>query len=144
MNRRTASDAISLEILGITAEEEQSYRLLLARGLANAGEIARELGVAPRTAQRLLEALAAKGLATHAPERPRRYLPVLPEFAVEAIVSQRKGELERVRAVIPTSGNSRHERRVRRVRTRWSKSCRAAMPSGASSSRRSTSRGARS
>ncbi|HVT33164.1 MAG TPA: helix-turn-helix domain-containing protein [Rhodanobacteraceae bacterium] len=102
MNRRgSASDPSPLEILGIAPDEEQGYRLLLARGLANAGELARELGVAPRTAQRLLEALAAKGLATHAPERPRRYLPVLPEFAVEAIVSQRKGELERARAVIP-------------------------------------------
>jgi sugar-specific transcriptional regulator TrmB len=99
--RRSASEPSPLEILGIAPEEEQSYRLLLSRGLANAGEIARELGVAPRTAQRLLDALAAKGLATHAPERPRRYLPVLPEFAVEAIVSQRKGELERARAVIP-------------------------------------------
>ncbi|HJT99443.1 MAG TPA: helix-turn-helix domain-containing protein [Rhodanobacteraceae bacterium] len=101
MSDRHVAGAGPLQILGISAEEEQGYRLLLARGLANAGEIARELGLAPRRAQRLLDALAAKGLATHAPERPRRYLPVLPEFAVEAIVSQRKAELERARAAIP-------------------------------------------
>jgi predicted transcriptional regulator len=90
-----------LETLGISAEEERSYRILLAKRLARADDIAPLLGLTPRRAQRLLEALAAKGLATHSPERPRRYMPVLPEFAVEAMVSQRQADLERVRAAIP-------------------------------------------
>jgi len=58
------------------------------------------LGIPARAIQRLLDALAAKGLATHSPERPRRYMPVPPEFAVEAIVSQRQAELERARSAI--------------------------------------------
>jgi sugar-specific transcriptional regulator TrmB len=99
----TRSDAGGrpLEALGISADEERSYRILLAKRLARADDIAPLLGLTPRKTQRLLEALAAKGLATHSPERPRRYMPVLPEFAVEAIVSQRQAELERVRAAIP-------------------------------------------
>ena len=98
---RSDSNTRPLETLGISADEERSYRILLARRLARADDIAPELGLTPRKTQRLLEALAAKGLATHSPERPRRYMPVLPEFAVEAIVSQRQAELERVRAAIP-------------------------------------------
>jgi sugar-specific transcriptional regulator TrmB len=101
MNVSRSDGAHALEILGISADEERSYRILLARPLSRADDIAPELGFTPRKTQRLLEALAAKGLATHSPERPRRYMPVLPEFAVEAIVSQRHAELERVRAAIP-------------------------------------------
>ena len=90
-----------LETLGISAEEERSYRLLLSKPLASADDIAPTLGFPVRKTQRLLDALATKGLATHSPERPRRYMPVLPEFAVEAMVSQRQADLERVRAAIP-------------------------------------------
>lgn len=90
-----------LETLGISVDEERSYRVLLSRPFATAKDVAPELGLSLRNTQRLLEALAAKGLATHSPERPRRYLPVLPEFAVEAMINQRQAELERARATIP-------------------------------------------
>ena len=89
-----------LEPLGIGADEERTYRILLSKRLASAADVAPELGLAPRRTQKILDALAAKGLATHSPERPRRYMPVLPEFAVEAMVSQRQAELERARAAI--------------------------------------------
>ena len=94
------NSARPLEPLGISLEEERAYRILLVRRLASAGEVAPELGLAPRATQRLLDALAAKGLATHSPEQPRRYMAELPEFAVEAIVSQRQAELERARTAI--------------------------------------------
>jgi hypothetical protein len=97
---RSEPAARPLEALGISAPEEQAYRVLLTRRLASAGDIAPELSLSARSTQRLLDALAAKGLATHSPEKPRRYMPVLPEFAVEAMVSQRQAELERARAAI--------------------------------------------
>src|SRR6185312_4516317 len=90
-----------LETLGISADEERAYRALLSRRLASSGDLSSALGIPARATQRLLDALAAKGLATHSPERPRRYMAVQPEFAVEAIVSQRQAELERARAAIP-------------------------------------------
>jgi len=98
---RSDSSARALETLGITLDEERAYRSLLSRRLASAGDLSSTLGISTRATQRLLDALAAKGLATHSPERPRRYMPVQPEFAVEAIVSQRQAELERARAAIP-------------------------------------------
>jgi sugar-specific transcriptional regulator TrmB len=96
----TSTAGRPLEALGITVEEERAYRILLTRRLASAVDLAPELSLAPRPTQRLLDALAAKGLATHSPEQPRRYMAVLPEFAVEAIVSQRHAQLERARAAI--------------------------------------------
>jgi sugar-specific transcriptional regulator TrmB len=90
-----------LETLGVSADEERSYRVLLAKPFASANDLAPLLGFPRRRTQQLLDALTAKGLATHSPERPRRYMPVLPEFAVEAMVSQRQAELERARAAIP-------------------------------------------
>lgn len=98
---RSDPAARPLETLGISVDEERAYRALLSRRLASASDLAGKLGVPVRATQRLLDALAAKGLATHSPERPRRYMPVPPEFAVEAIVSQRQAELERARAAIP-------------------------------------------
>ena len=101
MSTNRSETARPLETLGISADEEQAYRALLSRRLASASDLSSALGVPARATQRLLDALAAKGLATHSPERPRRYMPVPPEFAVEAIVSQRQAELERARATIP-------------------------------------------
>jgi sugar-specific transcriptional regulator TrmB len=101
MSTTRSETARALETLGISADEERAYRALLSRRLASASDLSSALDVPARAMQRLLDALATKGLATHSPERPRRYMPVPPEFAVEAIVSQRQAELERARAAIP-------------------------------------------
>jgi len=73
-----------LDVLGITAAEERTYRALLTRGAASAEEIARALEVPLRTAQRLLDAIKAKGLTSHALERPRRYIPASPDVAIQS------------------------------------------------------------
>jgi sugar-specific transcriptional regulator TrmB len=90
-----------LGVLGIGLGEETLYRLLLARGPTTADEAAQALGESPRQVQRMLDAIEAMGLATHAPERPRRYVPAAPDVAVEALISQRQASLERARAAIP-------------------------------------------
>ena len=89
-----------LDVLGIGADEERVYCMLLARGAATVEDVARESGLSPRASQRLLDTLEGKGLATHSPERPRRYIPAPPEFAVEALVNRRQARLERARAAI--------------------------------------------
>src|SRR3954451_14608506 len=111
MSTTRSENARPLESLGISADEERAYRALLSRRLASASDLSSALGVPARATQRLLDALAAKGLATHSPERPRRYMPVPPEVAGEAIVSQRQAELARPRPTIPELKN--HASQVR-------------------------------
>ncbi|HEX5314605.1 MAG TPA: helix-turn-helix domain-containing protein [Gammaproteobacteria bacterium] len=98
--RSAAAGKRPLDILGINETEEQLYRTLIARPGASVPELARGLMLAPGRIQRLLEALEAKGLATHTPERPRRYLPASPDIAMEALVLRRQEDLQRARGVI--------------------------------------------
>lgn len=90
-----------LEPLGIDELEERIYRILLTRGMSTAKEIANALDLALRKAQQLLDGIESKGLVSHSPERPRRYIAVPPELAIEALVGQRQMVLERARSAIP-------------------------------------------
>lgn len=90
-----------LAALGINAEEARLYRFLLGHGAAIVDDVASALQLPARRAQRLLDAIEAKGLATHSPERPRRYLAASPDYAIEAMIRQRQAHLERARALIP-------------------------------------------
>lgn len=87
-----------LEILGIDEFEEQVWRALLATGWATIQELAREVSLPAQEVRRLLDRIEAKGLATHASDRQRRYTAVSPDVAIEALVSQRRADLERARS----------------------------------------------
>lgn len=100
VSRRDASDERALGILGISAEEEELYRCLLERGGATAAEAAQSLSLTPSRVQRLLEAVERKGLATHTPERPRRYVPAAPDIAMGALLLQRQEHLQRARGAV--------------------------------------------
>ncbi len=95
-----ADDGRPLAALGVSEPEEQTYRALLARPGATAKELASALGVPARKLHRLLDVLEAKGLASHSPQRPRRYLPAAPDLAIERLIVQRQGGLERARSAI--------------------------------------------
>jgi len=99
--RRATADQRPLEPLGIDELEEGAYRALLTHGIATAKEIAATLALTLRKAQQLLDGIESKGLASHSPERPRRYIAVPPELAIEALVGQRQVVLERARSTIP-------------------------------------------
>src|SRR5690606_14036026 len=86
--------------IGISESEEQVYRALLGHRMATAADISRIVGLASRKTQQLLDAIEAKGLVTRSPERPRRYIPISPDIAVEALVRQRQDALDRTRASI--------------------------------------------
>lgn len=90
-----------LELLGIDTLEEDAYRALLSQGMATAKELAPILALSPRRAQKMLDNIESKGLASHSPERPRRYIAVPPEIAIEALVGQHQVVLERARSTIP-------------------------------------------
>jgi hypothetical protein len=98
--RAPADKRRPLDILGISETEEQVYRWLLAQSGANVAEAAQAFTHTPGKAQRLLASIESKGLATHSPERPRRYLPVSPDMALEASVLRCQDELRRAREAI--------------------------------------------
>jgi DNA-binding Lrp family transcriptional regulator len=100
ISRGGASTAGLLEVLGIDDMEERTYRALLSHRMASTEDIAAALSLSPRKAQRLLDSIEAKGLASHSPERPRRYIAAAPELAVEALASQRQADIERARSAI--------------------------------------------
>ncbi|HET7569497.1 MAG TPA: helix-turn-helix domain-containing protein [Gammaproteobacteria bacterium] len=83
----------SLEILGISEPEERVYRWLLTHAGATPDDLARALSMTPRKARQLLDVVEAKGLATHSPERPRRYLPSAPDIALGALFHQQQKAL---------------------------------------------------
>lgn len=92
-----ASGQRALDVLGISDAEEHVYRRLLQQPGATRADIARSLAMPPRTIQRLLESIEAKGLATHSPEHPRRYIPAWPDMAIEALILRRQEDLQRAR-----------------------------------------------
>ncbi|HET7306808.1 MAG TPA: helix-turn-helix domain-containing protein [Gammaproteobacteria bacterium] len=89
-----------LNILGISEAEERTYRWLLIHSGAIAQDLAQDLSISPRKAQRLLDTIESKGLATHSPERPRRYIPAAPDIALEALILQRQKDLQDVRTAV--------------------------------------------
>lgn len=92
-----ALEARSFGILGISEAEERVYRWLLDHPAATIAQVAQAQSQTPNKAQRWVEALECKGLATHSPERPRRYVPSAPDVAMEALIRQRQNDLERAR-----------------------------------------------
>jgi sugar-specific transcriptional regulator TrmB/DNA-binding CsgD family transcriptional regulator len=98
--RDDPADARPLAPLGIGEAEEQAYRALLGHPDATARDVASALGLPIRKTQRLLDVLEAKGLATHSPQRPRRYIPAAPDIAIERLIVQRQEDLERARSAI--------------------------------------------
>jgi sugar-specific transcriptional regulator TrmB/DNA-binding CsgD family transcriptional regulator len=98
--RASLVDPLSLEALGLDAHETAAYLALLDHPRATAAEIADAMGLALRRAQRLLDAIEARGLVTHSPERPRRYLLAAPDIAIEALILQREKELQRIRGSV--------------------------------------------
>ncbi len=84
-----------LEILDVSEAEEQGYLWLLTHSSSTAREVADGSRLTLGQAQRLLDTIEAKGLATHSPERPRRYFPASPDVALEALIVQRQDDLRR-------------------------------------------------
>ena len=96
-----ANDVRSLAVLGIDDMEELAYRTVLNRRIATVQDVSADLSISPGKAQRLLECIEAKGLVTHSPERPKRYIAASPDLAIESLISQRLVHIERARSSIP-------------------------------------------
>ncbi len=90
----------SLAALGIDEIEERAYRYLLMHHGANSAEVAKALSITRNKAQQLMDGIMAKGLATHTPERTRRYVPVPPDIAVGSLIFKQQENLKRAEAAI--------------------------------------------
>jgi sugar-specific transcriptional regulator TrmB len=98
--RTRAATPRPLDALGISEAEEQVYEHLLTNPSATVSEIARAQACSPGKVLRLLDAIEAKGLATHTPEQPRRYIAASPDIALEALALRRQEDLQLARARI--------------------------------------------
>jgi hypothetical protein len=96
-----SGDAMLLRALGIDEDVERVYRMLLVRRSATAEEAATILAISVADAESLLQRAEANGLASHSPERPRRYIPTPPEIAVDFLIQEQSGIIESVRSAIP-------------------------------------------
>jgi DNA-binding CsgD family transcriptional regulator len=93
--------AAMLEIAGLSPAEESVYLTLIDLPPVTLSEAYQACPEVDRAELRgILEALADKGLLTQLPDRPRRYVPVAPETALEAHLAQREDELRHARASV--------------------------------------------
>lgn len=87
----------TLAAVGVGDFDEAVYRELLACADATPSGLADRLGIAEHRVAASLRRLRSHGLVTRMSGRRLRYTAVDPEAAVEALVRERTGELERVR-----------------------------------------------
>ncbi|NUO55667.1 MAG: LuxR family transcriptional regulator [Hamadaea sp.] len=86
-----------LEALGVPAEDEALYRMLLReRGLTPA-ELTERAGRGARAVRQSLHRLAECGLVSRLAGRPTRYVAARPDTAVEALIARRQQELAATR-----------------------------------------------
>lgn len=87
-----------LEAIGVTAEQEQVFRALLAAPRRTVDQIAAYTGLEVDRVCLAATDLEVLGFLTRTPDQPSRFVPVRPDSAVEVLVAQRKLELDRIAA----------------------------------------------
>jgi DNA-binding CsgD family transcriptional regulator len=86
-----------LDGLGVCRDDEQLYRVLLARPEATTAELVADTGWAISRVARHLRSLESLGLAARTPGRPARYTPAVPEAAVEVLALRRQAAIVQAR-----------------------------------------------
>ncbi|TCC12267.1 helix-turn-helix transcriptional regulator [Kribbella soli] len=86
-----------LEALGVCSEDEQLYRALLACPEATATDLAAFVDWPANRVGRHLRSLLSLGLASRTPGRPARYLPAVPEAAVELLALRKQAAIVEAR-----------------------------------------------
>src|SRR5215212_4209712 len=82
-----------LEALGVCSEDEQLYRALLARPESTTTDLSRHTGWPASRIGRRLRSLLSLGLASRTPGRPARYIPAVPEAAVELLALRKQAAI---------------------------------------------------
>ena len=86
-----------LEALGVCSEDEQLYRALLARPESTTTDLAHVTAWPATRVGRHLRSLLSLGLAFRTPGRPARYLPAVPEAAVELLALRQQAAIVEAR-----------------------------------------------
>lgn len=86
-----------LEALGVCSEDEQLYRALLARPESTTTDLSRDTGWPANRVGRHLKSLLSLGLASRTTGRPARYVPALPEAAVELLALRKQAAIVEAR-----------------------------------------------
>lgn len=89
-----------LGTLGVSADEERLYLLLLSLGPTNLSELARAAQSSPARVRALVTSLEGRGLVSRSAHRRPLLVAVQPESALENLLSQRWRELESARGAI--------------------------------------------
>jgi sugar-specific transcriptional regulator TrmB len=92
--RHHADNRSTLQTIGISEFEEDAYRFLLEHSGSTLREVAEGLSLSQRKAQRFLVSLEKKGMATHSPERVRRYFGAPPDIVIDALIARRQHEVD--------------------------------------------------
>lgn len=87
-----------LEAIGIAPQNELVFRALLAAPQSTVAEIATSTGLEADSVSASAHALETLGFLTRTPDRPAKLVPVRPDTAIEALVAQRRVELDQVSA----------------------------------------------
>jgi sugar-specific transcriptional regulator TrmB/DNA-binding CsgD family transcriptional regulator len=85
------------DVLGISAEDESIYRLLLREPGLTAAELTERAARGPKALRRSLARLAELGLVSLLAGRPGRYAAARPDTAVEVLIARRQQELATAR-----------------------------------------------
>ena len=89
---------MTLEAAGVTDAEESAYRILVTMSNASAGEFAIRSGATTADAAQTLEALTARGLASHTDGSPRLYRATPPDVALMPRLKRNADALDQARA----------------------------------------------
>ncbi|MET7282105.1 helix-turn-helix domain-containing protein [Kribbella sp. NPDC005582] len=101
-----------LEALGVCSEDEQLYRALLARPESTTTDLATDTGWPATRVGRHLRSLLTLGLASRMPGRPARYVPAVPEAAVELLALRKQAAIVEARvgaSVLTAEFRARHD-----------------------------------
>ena len=86
-----------LSALGVDADSEHVYRLLLANPGASTSELRESSGFGGQRLRRVLRKLEQTAMLTQRSGTPTRYHAAPPSLVVEALISAREGELKQAR-----------------------------------------------
>ncbi|MFI5732463.1 helix-turn-helix domain-containing protein [Kribbella sp. NPDC051587] len=101
-----------LEALGVCSEDEQLYRALLARPESTTTDLSNDTGWPATRVGRHLRSLLSLGLASRMPGRPARYVPAVPEAAVELLALRKQAAIVEARlgaSVLTAEFRARHD-----------------------------------
>lgn len=87
----------ALETLGVGADAEHVYRVLLKSPGASAAELQQRTALGQRRVRRALDELERKAMIARRSGVPARFQPAPPDIVVEALISAREDELSQAR-----------------------------------------------